>query len=201
MPLAISSIVPLTLNSWGNLTESFSDHMEIFLIPPNDCSCHREGVLKWLHISPTGLHPYTLTHTHSIIWIIRSEPTLMACSAYSLLPFFFVERKNKCLLEECDETACLHVWGKKSMKQSTNGALYRLSAVGFFLVRNKNQQSPQSIKVGIAWILATVRITERIISQENRFMYPLAFNSSNLIIPQHQNVWNQPLFRSQSISL
>ena len=57
-----------------------------------------------------------------------------------------------------------------------------------------------SIEVCIARILTTTGITSRVISQKIELMYQLASTSSCSIIPHRKQVWNQPSYRSESIT-
>ena len=107
--------------SLRNLTDSFSAQMQIFFILPNDYSSNWSGFLieESFHISTA--YPHTQTHTHTLIKITCREPTITACSAYSLLIFF--RRKEKDVFAQGLWWNSLQLWGKKSVKQSTNGAL------------------------------------------------------------------------------
>ena len=101
------------IRSLSNLTDSFSDRMQIFFAPPNDCFSNWNGfVIIDNFISQTPTLTPTQTHTHTLIGITHREPKRIACSAYPLLILFFVERKKICLLKDSDETACM--CGEKS---------------------------------------------------------------------------------------
>ena len=122
------------IRSLRNLTQSFSDRMQIFLVPPGNCSRNWNGfvIVESFHISNAypHTHPDSSTHTHTLMRITCRETTIISCSVYSLP--IFCRRKEKDVFAQGLWWNCLHLWRKKSMKQSTNGAVCWLSAVGFF---------------------------------------------------------------------
>jgi hypothetical protein len=113
------------------------------------------GIIRWLNSSPssgnTSRYPLgsrvatgiclfkTQTHTHTLIWITHREPKRIACSAFSLLILFFVERK-KCV---CSRTLMrpLAFVGKKVHEAVDEWRTMLTVTSGFFLARNKTQHS------------------------------------------------------------
>ena len=92
-------------------------------------SFHISTAYPHTHLNPNP-HPH-LNHPQ------RANHNCLFCL---LSLYYFRRKKKRCV---CSRTLMklLAFVGKKSMKQSTNGAPCWLLAVGFFLVRNKNQHS------------------------------------------------------------
>ena len=117
-----------------NSNESISDRMQILLVPPSNYFRNWNGVfvVESFHISTAypHTHPDSNTHTHTLMRITCKATTIISCSVYSLP--IFCRRKEKDVFAQGLWWNCLHVWGKNSIKQSTNRAVCWLSAVGFF---------------------------------------------------------------------
>ena len=133
--------------SLSSLTESFSDRMQIFLAPPNDCFSNWNGfvIVESFNVSTAYHHTHRNPNPH---FHLNHTQSVNNNCLFSLLSLYFFHRRKNDVFAQGLLWNYLHLWGKKSVMQSTNGALFWLWAVGFFsfvikinIVNNQWKQS------------------------------------------------------------
>ena len=133
--------------SLSSLTESFSDRMQIFLAPPNDCFSNWNGfvIVESFNVSTAYHHTHRNPNPH---FHLNHTQSVNNNCLFSLLSLYFFHRRKNDVFAQGLLWNYLHLWGKKSVMQATNGALFWLWAVGFFsfvikinIVNNQWKQS------------------------------------------------------------
>ena len=117
--------------SLRNLTGSCSDRTQIFLAPPNDYFSNWDGfvIVESFHISTAYPHTHLNPNPHPHLnHPQRANNNCLFC----LLSLSFFRRKEKRCVCSRTQMKLLELVGKKSIKQSTNGAPCWLSTMGFF---------------------------------------------------------------------
>ena len=117
--------------SLSSLTESFSDRMQIFLAPPNDCFSNWDGfvIVESFHVSTAYPHTHRNPNPHP--HLNHPQRANNNCLFFLLSLYFFRRKKKRCVCSRTQTKFLEHV-GKKSIKQSTNRALCWLLIMGFF---------------------------------------------------------------------